>query len=181
VKVAKRIIFWIGAVLLMSLIYKTLLGSFSASVLLSALLLPGAVLLSKGIRTWRNTKGVLKWLRLFYFLLFSLYLQWPALILAYWLIFEWDFERLPKVLVNPFFLWLIMSFFALFEERIFGESKVPEEEDDTGPIWHKIVSDRKRQRIDLIQINYIESKNERTLLRLDNDVIRTRIRISQWE
>lgn len=180
VKVIKQLIFWLGAILLMSLIYRSLLGSFRAAVILSSLLLPGAILLSRGIRVWRNSDRSIKWLHLIYSLLFSLYLEWMALVVAYWLIFEWQFDKLPKVLVNPFFLWLFMFFFALLEDRIFGVKK-GNTPNVSGPIWHEIVSDRKRQKIDLTQINYIESKNERTLLHLDNDVITTRIRISQWE
>lgn len=165
----------------MSLIYKTLLGSFGAAALLSVLLMPGAILLSRGIRSWRKKRGSLKWVRLLYSLLFSLYLQWLALVLAYWLIFEWDFDKLPKVLVNPFFLWLIMSFFALLEDRIFGGDRVEHVAHGLGPIWHEIVSDRKRQRVDLTQVHFIESSNERTLLHLENDTMNTRVRISQWE
>ncbi len=161
----------------MSFIYQSLLGSFYSASILAVLLLPGAALMSFGIQYWRNRKGGWRWLHLFYILLFALYLEWVAMVIAYWLLFELKLEALPKVLVNPVFLWFYMLFFAFAEERLFREKQAGLEEH--GPLWFDIVSDRKQMRIDLHKLIYIESKNEQCYFHFEDKVLVSRDRISK--
>lgn len=162
----------------MSLIYQSLLGSFYSASVLAILLLPGAALMSLGFQYWRHKQGALRWLHLFYILLFALYLEWLAMVAAYWLLFELKFEALPKVLVNPIFLWFYMFFFALAEEYLFGE-KPSLMVENKGPEWFEITSDRKQMRIDLNKLIYIESNNEQCFFHFEDKVLPTRDRIGK--
>lgn len=134
-----------------------------------------------GLQYWRRSKsGFLAYLHLFYVLLFAFYLEWLGMIGAYWLIFELQFDKLPKILVNPFFLGLYMFFFALVHDRLFVRKKaqeLPQEE----PIWFELISERKRLKVDLRKLLYIESQNERCELIMEEERLITRERISQLE
>ena len=160
--------------------YQGLLGSFWAAVFLVILLLPGVVFMVFALHKWRAEEGRIKWLHLIYLLLFSLFIEWLGVIVAYWFIFELQFEQLPKVLVNPVFLWILMLFFSFLHDRFFAE-KIEAKNEEAGPIWFDLVSERKRIRIDLKKLLYIESSNEQCVLKLEDDQFPTRERISQLE
>lgn len=166
----------------MSLIYQSLLGGFWASLLLATLLLPGAALMVLGLQRWRaKRRNALAWLHLFYILLFALYLEWLGMIGAYWLIFELQFDRLPKILVNPAFLGLYMFFIALLHDRLFRKRKSPNPISLDEPIWFELTSDRKHLKLDIRKLLYLESQNDRCLLVMEEETIPTRERISQLE
>jgi len=179
VKVLKRISFWIVALLAMTIIYSSLLGGFSAALTLATLLLPGAAIMSYAWHYLHRTKSPWRWLHLFYLLLFTLYVEWVAMILAYWLVFQRYIEALPEVLVNPLFLWLYMLFFTLVEDRLFREKKEIVEIRDIEPIWFEIVSERKRQQINLRELLYVESANEQIDFHLLEKTLPSKERISQ--
>jgi len=126
-----------------------------------------------------RTKSPWRWLHLFYLLLFTLYVEWVAMILAYWLVFQRYIEALPEVLVNPLFLWLYMLFFTLVEDRLFREKKEIVEIRDIEPIWFEIVSERKRQQINLRELLYVESANEQIDFHLLEKTLPSKERISQ--
>ncbi len=179
VKLVQQIGFWLLSIIVMSFVYQSLLGGFWASFLLATLLLPGATVMVFGLQRWRRAKrGFLSWLHLFYVLLFAFYLEWLGMTGAYWIIFELQFDKLPKILVNPFFLGLYMFFFALVHDRLFGRKKVVEQASE-APIWFDLTSERKQVKIDLRKLLYIESQNERCLLVMEEEQLPTRERISQ--
>lgn len=163
----------------MTIIYSSLLGGFSAALTLATLLLPGAAIMSYGWHYLHRTKSPWRWLHLFYLLLFTLYVEWLAMILAYWLVFQMNIETLPEVLVNPLFLWLYMLFFTLVEDRLFREKKAVIEARDIEPIWFEIISERKRQQINLRELLYVESANEQIDFHLMEKTLPSKVRISQ--
>ena len=163
----------------MTIIYSSLLGGFSAALTLATLLLPGAAIMSYAWHYLHRTKSPWRWLHLFYLLLFTLYVEWVAMILAYWLVFQRYIEALPEVLVNPLFLWLYMLFFTLVEDRLFREKKEIVEIRDIEPIWFEIVSERKRQQINLRELLYVESANEQIDFHLLEKTLPSKERISQ--
>jgi two-component system response regulator LytT len=179
VKVLKRISFWIVALLVMTFIYRSLLGGFSAALTLATLLLPGAALMSYGWHYWHLNKSHWRWLHLFYLLLFTLYIEWLGMLLAYWLVFQFNIEALPKVLVNPVFLWFYMLFFTLVEDRVFRTKEAIALEDINSPIWFEVVSERKRHQINLRELYYVESANEQLDLHLLEKTLASKERISQ--
>ena len=169
-----------GALLLMALLYQGFLGSFYAAFLLVVLLLPGVVFMVFGFERWRRDGSSWRWPHLIYLLLFSLLIEWIGVLIAYWFIFEVQFEQLPKVLVNPVFLWIFMLFFSFLHDRFFGSSKgrvVVSE----APLWFEITSDRKKMQIDLHKVYFIESSNEQCTFHLADEEWPTRERISQLE
>jgi two-component system response regulator LytT len=178
VKVLKRISFWIVALLVMTFIYRSLLGGFSAALTLATLLLPGAALMSYGWNYLHRSKSRWRWLHLFYLLLFTLYIEWLGMLLSYWLVFQLNIDALPKVLVNPIFLWLYMLFFTLVEDRIFRIKVESPREDLNAPIWFEVVSERKRQQINLRELYYVESANEQIDLHLLEKNLPSKERIS---
>lgn len=162
----------------MALLYQGFLGSYYAAFLLVVLLLPGVVFMVFGLERWRNDRGSWRWPHLVYLLLFSLLIEWFGVLIAYWFIFEVQFEQLPKVLVNPVFLWIFMLFFSFLHDRLFGmrgKTLIVSEE----PQWFEITSDRKKVQIDLNKLLFIESRNEQCFLHLEDEELPTRERISQ--
>tara|TARA_R110002050_G_scaffold291037_1_gene445110 strand:+ start:715 stop:1419 length:705 start_codon:yes stop_codon:yes gene_type:complete len=179
VKVLKRIIFWLLALLAMTLIYRSFLGGLSGSLTLATLLLPGAALMSFGLKYWHCSKSIWRWLHLIYLLLFTLYVEWLGMVVGYWLVFKLQFQAVPKVLVNPVFLWLYMLFFTLLEDRIFKKEEELVEKDSLAPLWFEIISERKRQQVNLRDLFFIESANEQIVLHLSEKSLTSRERISQ--
>lgn len=162
----------------MSLIYQSLLGSFSGSLTLATLLLPGAALMSYGINYFKRAQSSWRWLHLFYILLFSLYVEWLGIIAAYWLVFELEYANLPKVVVNPVFLWLYMLFFTLVQDYLFPRPKATESSLEE-PLWFEITSERQKQQIDLRKLLYVESRNDQTFFHLSEETLPSRERISK--
>ncbi|MGB0979455.1 MAG: LytTR family DNA-binding domain-containing protein [Croceimicrobium sp.] len=179
-KVLKQIAFWLMVILTMALLYQGLLGSFGAALFLVILLLPGVVFTVYALQRWRSQKSKLRWLHFFYLLLFSLFIEWIGVITAYYFIFELQFENLPKVLINPVFLWIILGFFAFLHDRFLALKPNVEKPND-GPLWFELVSERKRIRLDLNKLRYIESSNEQCILHLLDEDFPTRERISKLE
>lgn len=163
----------------MTLIYRSFLGGLSGSLTLATLLLPGAAFMSLGLKYWHRSKSNWRWLHLIYLLLFTLYVEWLGMVVGYWLVFKLQFQAVPKVLVNPVFLWLYMLFFTLLEDRIFKKEEVLVEKDSLAPLWFEIISERKRQQINLRDLIFIESANEQIVLHLSEKSLSSRERISQ--
>jgi two-component system response regulator LytT len=174
-RLLKQIGFWLAASLLMAALYMGALGSYFNAFVLAILLLPGAVLLAFLIDRFRNESGWRKWLHMGYALLISLYAEWMGLIVAYWFLFELRLERIPKLMVNPVFLWLWMLFFVFLRDRLFGAGKEPFEK----PELFEITSDRKKMRINLSEVLFIESADEICTIHLQGTKLKTRERISQ--
>lgn len=162
----------------MALLYQGMLGGFLASFLLVVLLLPGVVFMVFALQKWRKDASRFRWLHLIYLLLFSLFIEWLGVIAAYWFIFELHFEHLPKVLVNPVFMWILMLFFAFLHDRFFA-LKAEKDQGEKGPIWFEITSERRRRRLDLDKLRYIESRNEQCFFYLEQETLPSRERISQ--
>ncbi len=163
----------------MTLIYRSFLGGLSGSLTLATLLLPGAALMSFGLKYWHCSKSIWRWLHLIYLLLFTLYVEWLGMVVGYWLVFKLQFQAVPKVLVNPVFLWLYMLFFTLLEDRIFKKEEELVEKDSLAPLWFEIISERKRQQVNLRDLFFIESANEQIVLHLSEKSLTSRERISQ--
>lgn len=180
VKIAKQLSFWILSLVVMTLIYQSLLGSFVGSLILATLLLPGAGVMSIGFKQWRkNSKGLWRWIHLFYILLFSLYVEWVAMLVAYWLIFELQIHAVPEVLVNPIFLWLYMLFFAMAEDRLIEGKRKAQNADENLPRWFELISERKKVKINLNKLHFVESKNEQTFFYIEEKSLQSRERIGQ--
>ena len=159
----------------MAALYSGALGSYFNAFVLAILLLPGAVLLAFLIDRFRTETGWRKWLHMGYALLISLYVEWMGLIVAYWFLFELQLERIPKLMVNPVFLWLWMLFFVFLRDRLFGAGKEPFER----PELFEITSERKKVRINLQEVLFIESADEICTIHLEGTTLKTRERISQ--
>lgn len=171
----KIVFYWIGVILIMTLLYRSLLGSTFNALFLSVLLMPGALFMTWGIGHCRRQNGWKRWLHAFYVLVVALYLEWMALVLAYWLLFEYQISSIPKVMVNPIFLMLYMICFALLQERLFPAKTRAK----PAVNLFTITSERRKIQINLEELRYIESKNEQIYFHLQDQTLPSRERISQ--
>ncbi len=171
-----EILFWIGVCQVMAALYTSPLGSFGNALALAALLLPGAIFAQWSLARIKQLNGAIKWLRLFYALIISLYLEWSAMLVAYWLLFELEVKRIPALMVNPIYLWMWMLFFAFLYDRIFVKATKLE-----PAVNFALVSAGKRVTINLNELYHIESKNEICYLYMTSSVLETRERISSLE
>lgn len=134
--------------------------------------------MSYGINYFKRAQSRWRWLHLFYILLFSLYVEWLGIIAAYWLVFELEYANLPKVVVNPVFLWLYMLFFTLVQDYLFPRPKTTQSSLEE-PLWFEITSERQKQQIDLRKLLYVESRNDQTFFHLSEETLPSRERISK--
>jgi len=175
----KVIGFWLAALVLLALVYGSALGSYVNATFLALLLMPGAIFINWRLPYIKQLNGLKKWFHIFYMLVISLYLEWMAMIVAYWLLYEFNVSRVPKILVNPVYLWMWMFFFALARERLFP--KKVENISVEKPEVFELTSSGKKVKINLESLRYIESKNEMCYLHLDGKILDTRERISKLE
>ena len=176
-RLLKQIAFWLVASVLMAALYMGALGSFYNAFLLAILLLPGAIFLSFLLDKISEETGWQKWLHTFYALLLSLYLEWMGLIVAYWFLFELNIDRIPKLMVNPVFLWMWMLFFVFVKDKLFYLNRNPLHKE----VLFEVLSGRKKVNLNLNEVKLIESSNEVCTIHLKNKTIQTRERISQLE
>ena len=173
----KQIAFWLATVIVMATLYMSSMGGFLNAFVLSVLLLPGAILLAFFIDQYRAESGWKKWLHIGYSLLISLYAEWLGLIVAYWFLFELNLSRIPKLMVNPIFLWMWMLFFVFVRDRLFAKKK----QNEPHGVEFEILSERKKMNINLQDVLFIESKDEVCTIHMNDQLIKTRERISKLE
>lgn len=173
------IIYWLLATLLSSFMYLSYLDSFLSAWLLSNMMLPGVLIVKYFAPIIKKETLILKIIHGFYLAVFTLYIEYLCVLIAYWYLFESNIKNLPKIIVNPVFLamWL---FFYIIIEKIVVLKFIPNQNTDNNEI--EFISNRKRIKIKLNLISFIESNNNEVWVNLSNGKrYRTKMRISQWQ
>lgn len=146
------------------------------SWLLALLFLISALLMSFGYKEIKNLKGIRKGIRILSLAILTIFLCYLAIVVAYWYFFELKGGKLPMILINPIFIWIILSFFVGVDILLFDRK--PNQQDNSISIY----SNRKSTTILIDQIAYIESRGKFTLVRLmDGNELKNNVTISTWE
>lgn len=169
-----RIIYWTGALVLLSGIFTSFTGGVSTAFMLATMSLPSALWSSWASMEILNKKK--PWFYWIYNGLGVLWLSYVGAIAGYWFLFELDPERFPSVLVNPMFalFWTGALVFAqiTIERKKFTEG--------LAEIFIEFTSQRKPVRVALNKILYVESRDTFTLLHMEGLSYTTTRSIKDW-
>lgn len=168
--------YWIGMIVVISLVLVSFSYSLAEALFISVSFLPCVLLVEYFYRqlSFRRPFDVA------WFALGVLFTQYLILLLAHALFFEAPATRLPGVLLNPVFVWLVLFVYLaplkLIERYLAGK---PE---DGAKRFIDFISDRKRVSVEVGRIVYIESNDDEVWLHTDDgQAYRNKTNISHWE
>lgn len=171
-----KISYWLLASVLIAFLIQNSLPFFWHAWLIALFLLPVVFIVKIGIEKTKHLKGFKKWLRYFFLSLVSLYWGYIAIVIAYWYFLELKSDTIEEIIINPIFIWMIISFFVLLELVLF--KKYNQKESKIISIY----SNRKKTILKISTIAYIESRNNFTVVILNNgSEYKNTIKISEWE
>ena len=173
-----EIIYWLGAVFLISLLFVSLTKSYSAALFLAVMMLPGALFakfFSGSISFKNRSRGIIETI---YLLLIVLLIEYLAVFLVCFYLLGYD--HLPetvRILFNPVFIWFLLIAFLAFERFLAAKLSVSKARDR----FIEFTSERKKVRIETDTIMYVESRDDIVLVvALDGKQYRTRMNITLW-
>ena len=172
------IIYWITATIILSAILVSILKTYSASLLLSIMILPGALFAKYFMKdiSFKNRKsGIIHSL---YLALATLFIVYLGIFSSYWFLLKLEPLDCPDIILNPIFIWLLLISFIGLEKFIAYKLFTTEYKEK----YIEFISDRKKISIEIDSIKYIESKDDEVWIRTISGIsYRTRMKISQWE
>jgi general stress protein CsbA len=172
------LVYWVGVVLLMSLIFASVVDGYSQALLLATMFLPGALLVRffmKDLSFENKLKGVMHSLCL---AVATLLIEYLGIIFSSWYLLNLYPDKLPDLIFNPVLIWLLLAAFIAIERIIahYLVKSVPPDE------YITFTSDRKKISVKLDSILLVESRDSEVLICMkDNTTYRTKMKISQWE
>ncbi|MDE5944888.1 MAG: LytTR family transcriptional regulator [Rikenella sp.] len=170
------VLYWSGMIVLVGLVLVSFSYSLVEALFVSVSFLPCVLLVEYFYRQ-------LSFRRLFDLVWFAfgvLFSQYLILLLAHALFFESPATRLPGVLLNPIFVWLVLFVYLaplkLIEYYLIGKTEVDAKR------FVEFISDRKRISVEVGRIAYIESNDDEVWLHTDDGrAYRNKTNISHWE
>lgn len=172
------IVYWLGVVLMMSLVFASVVDGYAQALLLAIMFLPGALLAKffmKDLSFENRMKGILHSCCL---ALATLLTEYLGIIFTSWYLFKLTPGTLPDLIFNPILIWILLAAFIALERVIehYLIKTVPPEE------YIMFISDRKKISIRVDSILLVESRDSEVLLHTsDSSTYRTKMKISQWE
>ena len=172
-----EIIYWLVAVGLLSLLFVSLTKSYVAALFLAVMILPGALFAKSfaGSISFKNrSRGVLETI---YFLLIVLFIEYLAIFLACFYLFGNQLPETANILFNPLFIWFLLIAFWHFERFLAAKLST----DKVRDRFIEFTSERKKIRIEIDTILYVESRDDVVLVVVsDGKQYRTRMNITLW-
>jgi len=172
-----EIIYWLVAVGLISLLFVSLTKNFVAALFLAVMVLPGALFVKYfgGSISFKNrTRGVLETI---YLLLIVLFIEYFAISLVCLYFFGYHLPETADILFNPLFIWLLLIAFWGLERFLTANLLV----DKTRDRFMEFTSERKKIRIEIDTIMYVESRDDVVLvIASDGKQYRTKMNITLW-
>jgi len=162
----------------MSLIFVSIVDSYSKALLFAIMFLPGALLVKffmKDLSFENRIKGILHSCCL---ALATLLIEYLGIIFSSWYLFKISPGSLPDLIFNPVLIWLLLAAFIALERIIehYLVKTIPPLEFIT------FTSERKKISVRIDSIMLVESRDSEVLIRMtDQSVYRTKMKISQWE
>ncbi|TNJ41945.1 LytTR family transcriptional regulator DNA-binding domain-containing protein [Tamlana fucoidanivorans] len=171
-----KIIFWLVASLIIAILLQNSLPVFWNAWLVALFLLPVVFIVKHSITKIKPLKGIKKWNRFFFLAIITLFWGYLAVTIVYWYFIELKANIIDEILINPVFIWLVLSFFLLLEYVLFKNDSSKKRETVT------IYSNRKRTVLPINQIAFIESRSDFTIVMLiDGSNYKNTVKISEWE
>lgn len=170
------LLYWIVMIVAIGLVQVSFSYSFVEALFVSVCFLPCVLLVEYFYRqlSFRRPFDLL------YFALAVLFTQYLLLLLAHALFFEEPATKLPGVLLNPIFIWLVL-FVYLVPMKLIGKYLSGK----SGPErkrFVEFVSDRRRVSVEVARIAYIESNDDEVWLYMhDGQSYRNKTNITHWE
>lgn len=169
-------LYWSGMIVLVGLVLLSFSYSLVEALFVSVSFLPCVLLVEYFYRQLSfRCPFDLVW-----FAFGVLFTQYLILLLAHALFFESPATRLPGVLLNPVFVWLVLFVYLaplkLIEYYLTGKAEVDAKR------FVEFISDRKRISVEVGRIAYIESNDDEVWLHTDDGrAYRNKTNISHWE
>lgn len=170
------VLYWSGMIVSVGLVLVSFGYSLVEALFVSILFLPCVLLVEYFYRQLSFHRPFdLAW-----FAFGVLFTQYLILLLAHALFFESPATRLPGVLLNPVFVWLVLFVYLaplkLIEYYLTGKTEADAKR------FVDFVSDRKRISVEVGRIAYIESNDDEVWLHTDDGrAYRNKTNISHWE
>ena len=165
-------------VVVMTLILRSVMKSYEAAFFLSVMLLPGILFVkyfAKDLSFSNRRQGVLNTV---YFLTAALLIEFLAIILVHWALYDFNVPQNPEILLNPFFIWFMLASLLSIEKLLEMKFIPPGPEEK----YIEFTSERKKISIGIDTITYIESNDYEVFVRtVSGEQYPTRMKISQWE
>ena len=179
-----EIIYWLSAVILISLLFVSLTKNYATALFLAVMVLPGALFakyFGSSISFKNRSRGIRETI---YLLLIILLIQYLAVFLVFVFLFRhyniFTHAHLPEtvtILLNPLFIWFLLIALLGFERFLatkFLTGKTREK-------FMEFTSERKKIKIEIEMIQYVESCDDFVLVvASDGKQYRTRMNITLW-
>lgn len=173
-----EIIYWLVAVVLISLLFVSLTRSYTSALFLAVMMLPGALFVKffSGSISFKNrSRGVLE---MIYLLSIVLLIEYLAIFLVCFYLF--GYNNLPEtasILFNPLFIWFLLIAFWRFESFLVVKVLVEKVRDK----FIEFTSERKKIKIEIDTIMYVESCDDIVfVVTSDERQYRTKMNITLW-
>lgn len=172
-----EIIYWLTAVLLISLIFTSLTESYGQAIVLAVTLLP-CVLFAKffgSTISYKNRRRAI--LETIYLLLIVLIMEYLFIILICCWHLKFQLSEASSVLFNPLFIWFLLITFLAFEKILSVKLAV----DKAQSKFIEFTSERRKVKIEVDTILYVESRDDVVFVVTANgEQYRTKMNISLW-
>ena len=172
------IFWWLSATLIIACVLTGLGYLFADALLLGVLFLPGMLAARYFVPQLSFEKREQGILDAVYLALAILCIEYLSLMLGHALVLDTGPDGMPGLLLNPFFILLVLMAFItpeIFLEKHF-ENRFPYASSIS------FISDRRKITLDPAEIRYIESNDSEVWIHTTTgDAYRTKARISQWE
>ena len=172
-----EIIYWLAATGLISLLFMSLAESYIMALFLSVMMLPGALFakfFGNSISYKDRSKGIMDTI---YFLLIILVMEYLLIFLVYAYFDNYNITRHIGILFNPLFIWLLLFAFLGLERFLAAKLAIGE----TRNRFIEFTSERKKIRIEVDTISYIESRDDVVfVVDADGKQYRTKMNITLW-
>lgn len=170
------VLYWSGMIVLVGLVPVSFSYSLVEALFVSVSFLPCVLLVEYFYRELSFRRPF----DLIWFAFGVLFTQYLILLLAHALFFESPATRLPGVLLNPVFVWLVLFVYLaplkLIERYLAGKRE------ESLKRFVDFISDRKRVSVEVGRIAYIESNDDEVWLHTDDGrAYRNKTNISHWE
>jgi len=172
-----EIIYWCVVTGLISLLFMSLTENYVTALFLAVMMLPGALFAKfiGGTLSFKNRfKGIMDTI---YFLLIILVMEYLFIFLVYLYFDNYNFPKPMGILFNPLFIWLLLLTFWGLEKFLAAKLSVSE----TRNRFIEFTSERKKIRIEVDAISYIESRDDIVFVVVsDEQQYRTKMNITLW-
>ena len=177
-KVYFELIYWCCALIILSLIVKSMSYSFGASFFISAAILPGAFVAKFLYRQIDFSKKRIGITHCIYLALTVLLIEYLAITLTHLYAPVLISNECPDILINPIFLWFVLVALIVINEllnkNLFSNQAYEK--------YIEFTSDRKKIKLEIDMIKVIESNDIEVWVRTVTDLsYRTKMKISHWE